>query len=698
MGHHLTTAFFAISLLLVISYSSAASTTPLLVNDITSVSSSNAGGNSPRNLNYGISLWYGVSGSSTGTEYGHLSDSNVWDDRNAGQGYLAVGAADSIGEQTLTVQTDRGQITISTPALSSVNGNMRLYVSTDGSTYHCNSNHDYTSLNPCNMDVTTTMTSSHLAKAGSSSDQIKPLIRNPSGSGTGSTASVNGTSVTISWNTDEPASSIIEYGTSTSYGSQTSDTSLALLRSFIIDNLNPSTTYYYKAKAKDVAGNEETYASTFQTGTVDNPPSITSVSALPSPRYHGLAFTLSAKITDDIKLSSASWSTAGTSGTVYVNLCTNQKDCSYSTQVQLPDAGFYTITFTATDSGGKTTTATTTITINACTADSQCDAGRICSLGKCILGTPSSTYTPVPSNNTTTQSSCAKPYDLGCSTETLCRGVGGYWCPVSQNSYGCQQSSCPGCTSATPWACFTEQECKSNGLNWCYSQVAGSLPWCSNSGCSVAQQPNATSDPPTLPLPPASSLPVPTYIPPERPSVFCNTDQDCSWLITNSCPESAGATWICSSLLGSLEKTRGVCPNIFSPRPSANCGCVQNTCVIFQKEKPKEPPKKIGNTSVDATSLLATVIQIEQLKVKFDFLKSVTIKLSEYYNLTGKTESSSKWSKASAILENVIKKIDFLKDNIRLKLSDFTVDDLRQVKREMKTIIGTIKDVVKAVL
>ena len=128
MGHHLTTAFFAISLLLVISYSSAASTTPLLVNDITSVSSSNAGGNSPRNLNYGISLWYGVSGSSTGTEYGHLSDSNVWDDRNAGQGYLAVGAADSIGEQTLTVQTDRGQITISTPALSSVNGNMRLYV------------------------------------------------------------------------------------------------------------------------------------------------------------------------------------------------------------------------------------------------------------------------------------------------------------------------------------------------------------------------------------------------------------------------------------------------------------------------------------------------------------------------------------------------------------------------------------------
>ena len=84
--------------------------------------------------------------------------------------------------------------------------------------------------------------------------------------------------------------------------------------------------------------------------------------------------------------------------------------------------------------------------------------------------------------------------------------------------------------------------------------------------------------------------------------------------------------------------------------------------------------------------------------MKFDFLKSVTIKLSEYYNLTGKTESSSKWSKASAILENVIKKIDFLKDNIRLKLSDFTVDDLRQVKREMKTIIGTIKDVVKAVL
>ena len=63
-------------------------------------------------------------------------------------------------------------------------------------------------------------------------------------------------SSTITWTTDEPADSQVEYGTSTAYGlSSTLVTATTTAHSISLTGLTASTTYHYLVKSKDVAGN-----------------------------------------------------------------------------------------------------------------------------------------------------------------------------------------------------------------------------------------------------------------------------------------------------------------------------------------------------------------------------------------------------------------------------------------------------------
>ncbi len=60
----------------------------------------------------------------------------------------------------------------------------------------------------------------------------------------------------ISWATDEPANTQVEYGVTTAYGSQTTlNTSMVTSHSQGVSGLNPSTTYNYRVKSRDSAGN-----------------------------------------------------------------------------------------------------------------------------------------------------------------------------------------------------------------------------------------------------------------------------------------------------------------------------------------------------------------------------------------------------------------------------------------------------------
>lgn len=69
-------------------------------------------------------------------------------------------------------------------------------------------------------------------------------------------SNVSTNSATISWATDESANSLVDYGTSTSYGSSTTlDTNLISSHIMVISGLTPSTTYHFRVTSKDIAGN-----------------------------------------------------------------------------------------------------------------------------------------------------------------------------------------------------------------------------------------------------------------------------------------------------------------------------------------------------------------------------------------------------------------------------------------------------------
>src|SRR5437899_4977209 len=111
-------------------------------------------------------------------------------------------------------------------------------------------------------------------KACTTGDTTPPVI-------TGiAVASVGGTSATIQWTTNEASDSQVEYGLTASYGSTTTlDPTLGTSHTVTVGGLTGSTTYHYRVKSKDAAGNLATSgASTFTTSDT-TPPVISGVAA-----------------------------------------------------------------------------------------------------------------------------------------------------------------------------------------------------------------------------------------------------------------------------------------------------------------------------------------------------------------------------------------------------------------------------------
>ncbi|MCG3113116.1 MAG: DNRLRE domain-containing protein [Candidatus Manganitrophus sp. SB1] len=68
--------------------------------------------------------------------------------------------------------------------------------------------------------------------------------------------SITANGALISWSTNEPADTQVEYGTTTAYGTSTPIVStLVTAHSQVLTGLNPATTYQYRVKSKDAAGN-----------------------------------------------------------------------------------------------------------------------------------------------------------------------------------------------------------------------------------------------------------------------------------------------------------------------------------------------------------------------------------------------------------------------------------------------------------
>ncbi len=62
--------------------------------------------------------------------------------------------------------------------------------------------------------------------------------------------------ITISWTTDEPATTAVDYGTTTAYGDVASDGVLKTDHAIVLDCLARKTTYHFRPRARDAAGNE----------------------------------------------------------------------------------------------------------------------------------------------------------------------------------------------------------------------------------------------------------------------------------------------------------------------------------------------------------------------------------------------------------------------------------------------------------
>jgi hypothetical protein len=76
---------------------------------------------------------------------------------------------------------------------------------------------------------------------------------------TGVTAAVSPSLATITWTTNEPSTSQVQYGTTTAYGSSTTlDTTLVTSHSVSVTGLQSAQTYDYRVISKDNAGNQTT--------------------------------------------------------------------------------------------------------------------------------------------------------------------------------------------------------------------------------------------------------------------------------------------------------------------------------------------------------------------------------------------------------------------------------------------------------
>jgi hypothetical protein len=114
-------------------------------------------------------------------------------------------------------------------------------------------------------------------------------------------ASLNGASIT--WMTDKPADQQVDYGTTTAYGSSSAlGTSLSTSHSITLTGLSSATTYNYRVKSRDSAGNLTTSNnSTFRTlATPDTTPPTVSITTPTSGANVSGTVNLTASASDNV--------------------------------------------------------------------------------------------------------------------------------------------------------------------------------------------------------------------------------------------------------------------------------------------------------------------------------------------------------------------------------------------------------------
>jgi glucose/arabinose dehydrogenase len=177
-----------------------------------------------------------------------------------------------------------------------------------------------------------------------------------------SATDVASTSARIVWTTDEGSDSQVEYGTSTAYGSTTSlDSNLVTSHSVNLSGLTAATTYHYRVKSRDSAGNLAISGNfTFTTQTPNALPqvSITSPSA-------GQTFTAPAQVTINANASDSDGTVTKVEFFQGSTKLGEDTSAPYSFVWSSVPAGNYTITAKAIDNGGASASASVSIVVQS---------------------------------------------------------------------------------------------------------------------------------------------------------------------------------------------------------------------------------------------------------------------------------------------------------------------------------------------
>jgi len=100
---------------------------------------------------------------------------------------------------------------------------------------------------------------------GSAPDTVPPVISDVSVSGITDNLAV------ISWNTNEPADSLVEYGPTDNYGLKASDPGLVLAHSVTLTGLAASSTFHFRVGSRDASGNGPGWSGDFSFKTLAAP-------------------------------------------------------------------------------------------------------------------------------------------------------------------------------------------------------------------------------------------------------------------------------------------------------------------------------------------------------------------------------------------------------------------------------------------
>lgn len=181
-------------------------------------------------------------------------------------------------------------------------------------------------------------------------------------------SSVTQTTATVTWTTNEAGDSQVEYGPTTAYGSSTTlNSSRVTAHSTGVSGLSASTTYHYRVKSKDAAGNLATSGDatfTTQAPASDTTKPVVTMTAPGSGTTVSGTKAVSATASDNVGVVGVQFKLDG------ANLGaedTTASGGSYSTNWNTTVAtnGTHTLTAVARDAAGNSQTATNvTVTVN----------------------------------------------------------------------------------------------------------------------------------------------------------------------------------------------------------------------------------------------------------------------------------------------------------------------------------------------